>query len=378
MSRLLIDYFAARLDESLLLLKNLVEFESHSQDCRAVDALAVFVAAKLALWGARTELIRTGNSAAAVKAVWSTQDPGPPLLLLGHLDTVWPAGTIQQRPFSIRNGKAFGPGIYDMKAGILLSLLVCRAFSEGLAQPGKDVIFVFTPDEEIGTAAGRPVISSVAGSCRAVLCLEPCLPGGAAKTARKGVGEFTISIKGVPAHAGADHHKGVSAILELSRIVIGLQSLSDHASGITVNVGLIRGGSAANIVPASAEAVVDFRFPSAAAGRLIEEKIRSVAPYDARCKVRVEGGIERMPLERTAGVINLYQKARQAARRVGMDMAEGSSGGASDGSITAAMGVPTLDGLGVDGDGAHAEDEHIIIADIPRRAAFLCELIASV
>jgi glutamate carboxypeptidase len=208
-----------------------------------------------------------------------------------------------------------------------------------------------------------------------VLCLEPPLPGGKVKTFRKGVGDFKLTVRGVAAHAGVEHQSGASAIAEVSRIVLKLEAMTNYSKGITVNVGAIRGGTVANVVPEEAEVEVDLRFPTASDGEKLEESIRSLRPSDTRCIIKMVGGINRPPLERTPSVVNLYEKARGIAAGIGINLGEGSTGGASDGSFTAALGIPTLDGLGVEGEGAHAQHESITTSDIPLRAALLCELI---
>jgi glutamate carboxypeptidase len=374
-SRDLLDYFENGLDHSLSLLRTLVELESNSHDKSGVDALGAFLAEQFRIRGAAAEILPLETSGNAIQALWASGSPGAPVLVLGHLDTVWPRGTIAHRPFRLQDGKAFGPGIFDMKAGILLCLLACQAFREVPARPKQDVIFFLTPDEETGTVNGLPLLEPAAKTCRAVLCMEPPLPGGKAKTSRKGVGQIGISVEGIPAHAGLDHDKGANAILELSRIVIKLQEMTNYERGFTVNVGLIRGGTAGNVVPGFAEALVDFRFTTSMQGRWLEEQIRSLRPSDSRCAIASNGGIERPPLERTSEVAELFEKARSIAGRIGMSFGEGLASGGSDGSFTAAMGIPTLDGLGVDGDGSHAVHEHVIISDIPGRAALLCELL---
>jgi glutamate carboxypeptidase len=371
-------YFESRLADALILLRQLVELESYTRDKKGVDALAGFLAAEFRARGATAELLPMQEVGDILVARCDSRKPGAPVMVLGHLDTVWPPGTLAARPFSIREGRAYGPGIFDMKSGILLCLLACQAFREGRCKPAQDVIFYFLPDEEMGVGAGLPLLEQAARRCRAVLCLEPPLPGGRAKTSRKGAGEFRLVVEGIPAHAGLDPDKGASAIVELSRLVLQMQSMNEPAAGATVNVGLIRGGSAANVVAGSAEAMVDFRFTTAAQGEALAARILSLGPEDRRCRVRLEGGIRRPPLERTDGVRALYEKARIQAEDLGMPFGEGSSGGSSDGSFTASLGVPTLDGLGVDGDGAHAAHEHVRITDIPPRAALLCELLRSI
>jgi glutamate carboxypeptidase len=299
----LIQYFKSHLDDSLLLLRRLVELESYSHDKPGVDRLASFLAREFQARGAAVTLHKEENSGNTLVAEWQTGGEESPVMVLGHLDTVWPPGTIGSRPFSLREGKASGPGIFDMKAGLLLSLLICQAFHERKALPGKNVIFFFTPDEEIGTTAGLPRLGPVAETCRAVLCLEPPLPGGKVKTFRKGVGDFKLTVRGVAAHAGVEHQSGASAIAEVSRIVLKLEAMTNYSKGITVNVGAIRGGTVANVVPEEAEVEVDLRFPTASDGEKLEESIRSLRPSDTRCIIKMVGGINRPPLERTPSVV---------------------------------------------------------------------------
>lgn len=374
-SAALLEHFRSDLDTSLCLLQKMVELESHSYDKRGVDELAEFLAGQFRAHGADVEVLQDTSRGNLLRVVWKSKISTKPILLLGHMDTVWPRGTIDSRPFRLEDGKAYGPGVFDMKSGILLCLLLCRAFKEKQIDPGKDVVFFFTSDEEIGSRAALPYLDSMAPACRAVLCLEPSLPGGKVKTFRKGVGEFKIRVRGIPAHAGVDHSKGANAILELSRLVLKLHELTDYSRGITINVGKIRGGTASNVVAADAEAEVDFRVKTLADGRWLEEQIRALKPSDSRCILQIDGGLNRPPLERTPEIVALYEKARSLAATVGMDLGEGSTGGGSDGSFTAAMGIPTLDGLGVEGDGAHALDEHIVVESIPLRATLLSQLV---
>ena len=376
----LLGYFQSLLPESISWLRQLVEMESYSGDKAAVDALAAHLAGRFEAEGSKAELLPCPSRGNTLRVSWRAGREGnpSPVLLLGHLDTVWPPGTIRARPFRVESGQAFGPGVYDMKAGLLLSLLVSRALKEGKSRPGRDVLFLFTGDEEIGTAEGLPYLQETARECGAVLCLEPPLAGGRAKTFRKGVGWFRLRVEGLSAHAGVEPEKGANAILELSRQVLRLDELNDKERGTTVTTGTIRGGTASNVVPAEAEAEIDVRVVSAEAGGSIEARIRGLQPFDTRCSLTVEGGMNRPPLERTPMVVELYFKARAAALELGMDLGEGGTGGGSDGSFTAAMGIPTLDGLGVEGGGAHAPDEYIEIGDIQMRAALLCRLLETV
>jgi len=375
-SRQLLQFFEAGLPDSLLLLKRLVEMESCSCAKAGVDALAALLVKEFSARGADAGLIEEAERGNLLRATW--RGAPRPVMVLGHIDTVWPTGTVRQRPFRIVDGNAFGPGVFDMKAGVLLALLACDAFRRGHIDPGKEVRFFFTSDEEIGTEAGLSHLREAASSCSAVICLEPPLSGGKAKTFRKGVSGYRIRVHGISSHAGVDHAGGANAIAELCRHVLSLQAMTDYDRGISVSVGKIRGGAASNVVPAEAEAEVDVRAATGGDLNRMDDRIRSLKPHDGRCTIVIDGGVNRPPLERTDGVIGLFHKAREVAAEFGMNLAEGSTGGGSDGSFTASMGIPTLDGLGVNGEGAHAEHEHIEIADIPRRAALLCRLIQAI
>jgi glutamate carboxypeptidase len=374
----LLEFFQHRGEESLQLLRRLVELESYSLDKPAIDGLADFMAGRFRALGAEALVLPVGGRGNLLRAVWAGSGALKPVMLLGHLDTVWPAGTLAERPFRVENLRAFGPGVFDMKAGLLLSLLVCEALAAGHVEPGREVVFFFTSDEEIGTEAGVSFLLPEAARCGAVLCLEPPLPGGKAKTFRKATGSFRLKVTGVAAHAGVDHEKGANAITEISRQVLKLHGFTDYDRGITVSVGRIAGGTSANVVPAEADAEIDFRAASLEDGLRVEREIRSLAPIDRRCRLEFEGGINRPPLARSDRVVALFRLARRVASEFGMTLEEGSTGGGSDGCFTAAMGVPTLDGIGVEGDGAHAVNEHILVGDIARRAAFIASLIKSI
>ncbi len=367
----LLSYFSAHRDEHLALLKQIVEMESHSLDKGGIDRLADFLAEQFEACGAKAEILPRVGCGNALRVVGPSTGTGRPILVLGHLDTVWQPGTVVQRPFAVKDGKAYGPGIYDMKSGILLCILLCRALRDRMVQPVREVVFFFMPDEEIGSAGGLPILEKTVRDSCAALCLEPPLPGGKAKTCRKGVGTFRLRIAGIAAHAGVEPQKGASAILEMSRQILKLQRMNSENRGVTVSVGTVKGGSASNVVPSFAESEIDFRFATIEEGRRLERRIRGLRPQDRRCKFKIEGGINRPPLVRSSAVVQLFRQARKAAASIGMKLGEGGSGGGSDGSFTAALGIPTLDGLGVDGGGAHAMHEHIIVADLPRRAALL-------
>jgi glutamate carboxypeptidase len=264
-----------------------------------------------------------------------------------------------------------------MKGSIAVALLALRALLRFRvkAEESPRVVMLWTTDEEVGSATSRAFIEAEARVSDAVLVLEPSLPGGAAKTRRKGCGEFRLTVHGVSAHAGIDPRRGASAIHELAHQIVGLEQLRDDDRGVSVNVGVVSGGTRGNVVAQEAQAVVDVRVPAMEDARRVEAALRALRPANPRVRLEVSGGVERPPLERTAGVARLYEQARDVAAGLGADLGEGGTGGGSDGNFTAALGVPTLDGLGPRGDGAHALDEHVVIADLPWRAAFLAALI---
>ena len=300
-----------------------------------------------------------------------------PVVILGHTDTVHPRGSIKERPWRTEENRIYGPGIFDMKANCALSLEILRALEATGTRPQAPVTILLTCDEESGSTNGRALVEAEAKDARAVLVIEPSASGGRAKTARKGTGMFTIGVEGRAAHAGLDPEKGVSAVLELARQTIRLHELNDPASGTNVTVTIFNGGTFSNVVPAEARAEVDMRFASLNAGRHVESELLNLKPVDSRARLRITGGINRPPLQRTEKVAGLYEQARHLASLLNFDLGEASVGGGSDGNFAAALGVPVLDGLGIEGDGAHAEHEHIIVDNIATRGAMLAGLIAS-
>lgn len=357
------------------LLERLVLLESPSDDKPAVDRCGDEIARRLAALGASVERVPQAERGAHVRAEFDGVSAGR-ILVLGHCDTVWPRGTLDRMPLHERDGRLHGPGIFDMKAGIAIAMLAMRALHAG-ARDAPRVVMLWTTDEEVGSGTSRALLEAEARRSDAVLVLEPSLPGGAAKTSRKGVADYTLTVHGVSAHAGLDPGQGASAIHELARQVLALEALQDLPRGISVNVGTIAGGSRRNVVADRASAGIDVRVPTMAEAARLDEAIRGLRPVHPLARLDVAGGIDRPPLERTAGVIRLYERARRVAARLGRELPEGAAGGGSDGNFTGALGVPTLDGLGPAGDGAHAPHEHVVIADLPWRAAFIAELLAS-
>ena len=372
----------SRRGETLALVRALVESESPSGDVEGSRAVVGLLAeAARGIEGVtsveRIESDEYGEHL-RVRAFDGAGDASKPVLLVGHTDTVHARGTIDERPWREEGGRIYGPGIFDMKANCALALEALRACSELDLAVRRSVVLLLTCDEEVGSLTGRPLVEEEARKAETVLVLEPSASGGRVKTARKGTGIFTMTAHGVAAHAGLEPEKGASAILELARQTERLHALSDAERGVSVNVGVFRGGTRSNVVAAEARAEIDLRFATAEDARRLEEAILNVRPFDERVRLTVEGGVNRPPLERTAGVAALFDLARGVAARLGFELGEAAVGGASDGNFAAALGVPVLDGLGVDGDGAHAAHEHIIADRLAPRAALIAGIIASV
>ena len=363
--------FEADLPRMLEDLEAMVRLESPSDDAGRVSLLAAWVRDRLRERGVSAELRPCPPRGEAVLASMGARDRGT--LLLGHLDTVWPAGTLATFPFRIEGDRASGPGVFDMKAGIVVALAALAGLVKEPRPPAVTLLLV--PDEEVGTAASRELLMSVAKRHRRVLVLEPSLDG-AAKIARKGTGVFHVSFTGKAAHAGLEPEKGASALMELALFVIFVETLLDPEKQTSVVATMAQAGSAANVVPEKATLTVDARVWSREEAARVEEAIRSYRSVDPRVFVSTEGGFDRPPMEPTPASEALYEKARAVAARLGFELEAARVGGASDGNLTAAAGVTTLDGLGPTGGGAHARREYVAVSDLPRRAALLAALLA--
>jgi glutamate carboxypeptidase len=362
--------------EMVDLLRRLVELESPSDNKGALDKLGKLLAIEFFRLGAEVTFSPQTEAGNHLKAEFPGAS-GKPVLLLGHFDTVWPLGTLEKMPFRVEGGRAFGPGVYDMKAGVVMMLFALRALRTAGAQH-RPVIVLLDTDEEVGSRTGRPLVEATARNCEAVLVLEPSQSiKGHLKTARKGVGDFMVRVRGRASHAGVDFEKGHSAIVELSRQLLEITKFTDLARGITVNPGVIYGGTRTNVVAAEAVAEIDVRIARLADGPELEKKFLSLHSFDPGCTIEVTGGMNRPPMERTEGTVRLFQIAREQAAALGMSVDEASTGGGSDGNFTSALGIPTLDGLGAVGEGAHAANESILVEELPRRTALLAALIQS-
>jgi glutamate carboxypeptidase len=369
---------ARRKQPALLdLLRKLVQTESPSDDKAAVDACMALAVDHAKALGGRVKLHRQrafGNVFEARFGPRTKAGSAKPVLLLGHLDTVWPLGTMKAMPFRVADGRVWGPGTLDMKAGVAMAFTAIELLSEvGLLN--REVILLLNSDEEVGSPVSRPVTERLAAECAAVFVLEPA-QGLAYKTARKGTGNWRIEVKGVAAHAGVDFDKGASAIRELARVVETVSSWTDLKRGLTVSVGLVGGGSKTNVIPAEAWAEADVRIARKADGRRIERKFAALKAKDQRCALAITGGINRPPMERTRGTVALYREAKLLAAELGLQLDEAATGGASDGNFTSALGIPTLDGMGAVGDGAHARHESIAVEHVAMRTALLAGMLA--
>ncbi len=353
-------------------IEALVCAESPSTNKDAVDRCGDELARRLAAIGADVERLRQTERGDHLRATFDGE--GPQLMVLGHFDTVWDVGQIQRMPFQLVDGRLHGPGIFDMKSGIATSMLAVRA-CEALRMTRPRIVMLFTTDEEIGSTTSRTTIEEEARRSAAVLVLEPSLPGGKVKTSRKGVGDFELTVHGVSAHAGIAPGAGANAVHELAHQIVALQQLQDIERGLSVNVTVVSGGARTNVIPDHARALIDVRVPTMRDADRVERSIRGLAPVVPGTRLEIAGAVSRPPLERSPHVVQLYEQARDCARELGKDLGEGGTGGGSDGNFTAALGVPTLDGLGPEGDGAHALHEHVLAADLTWRGAFLAFLL---
>jgi glutamate carboxypeptidase len=376
--RALLSYCQSELPAMLDCLRQAVEIESPTNSKAAVDRLGNFWAREFKRSHAKVGILSHSTAGAAVVAEFCGKSGRgvKPVLLLGHLDTVWDLGTLSRMPFRVSGERAYGPGVLDMKSGIVCGLWALRALQALKIPPAGPVRVFLNSDEEVSSLAFRKQLIAEGKKAKAVLVLEPAALGGALKTQRKGTGEFQITVHGRSAHAGINPAVGVNAIAELTRQLLRVEKFARPHKGLTLNVGVIQGGTRTNVIPERAWAAIDVRIPRLADREMIERKVFGLKPIHAEARLEIAGGINRPPLER-ARAVQLFRKARELGWEMGLELKEASTGGGSDGNFTAALGVPTLDGLGGVGDGAHSLDEHVILRELPRRAALLAALIAT-
>ncbi len=376
----LLDFCRAERPWLLDTIESLVRLESPTTDKAAVDRCGAELQRRLEAMGGRVSRLARADTGDHLRAEFDQPSHRPgtdrrQILLLGHFDTVWPIGQLARMPLRMDDGRLHGPGAFDMKAGIAIGMLATRALQKLASSLSHRIVMLWTSDEEVGSGTSRSVIEDEARRSAAVLVLEPSLPGGAVKTARKGCGQYNLVVHGVAAHAGIDPSKGASAIHELAHQICRLYALPTQWPGISLNVGTVTGGTRPNVVAEQASAVIDVRASTRNEMNMFDAVVRQQTPRDGRTRLEVSGGFDRPPLERTAAVARLYDQARAVAHELGVELAEGATGGGSDGNFTAALGVPTLDGLGAVGDGAHALHEHVEVATLADRAALVAGLI---
>ncbi|MEE8348583.1 MAG: M20 family metallopeptidase [Acidobacteriota bacterium] len=370
----LVENLQGETEQIIDLLRELVERESPSSNKELVDEVGAFIANWLRENGLTPQVLPCKEVGDIVWAEWGREQAGR-ILVLCHMDTVWQPGSLERNPFRVEDGRIYGPGSYDMKGGLVSTLKIQEYLHRGLIAPEKKVRFLYTTDEELTSSHSQTVIEEFARESDVVLVPEPPLPGGGLKTARKGVGSYLVKIHGKSAHSGVEPEKGIDAIDELSRCVREIRSLSHPEEGTTVTVTQVRGGSAVNVIAEYAEAVVDTRFTSKEEADRVDQALRDLKPEVPGARLEIEGGLERYPMVKTDRSEELFARARQIAAELGFDLDDGVSGGGSDGNFTSALGIPTLDGLGIPGDGAHAWHEHVQVDQLVPRIALLAGLI---
>lgn len=369
-------YFEEKRQAMVQTIREFVAVESPSDNKVAADRMGALLAATFEALGGRPRVHRAEDYADNLQIDFPGPQERKPVLLLGHFDTVYPLGTLANMPCRTEGDRLHGPGVLDMKTGIALMLYAIQALQAWHGTLPRPVTVFLVSDEEVGSTSSRKITEALARSSAAVLVLEPAAGfRGAVKTARKGVGEYTLTVKGIAAHAGLDPRKGHSAVVELARQITRIAQLNDLQNGITVNPGVIRGGTRTNVIAAEAVVEIDARIKRAKQAKGLDRKMRSLKPFDKHCQLVMEGGINRLPMERNAGVAALYKKAKKIAQQLDWSLEEAAVGGGSDGNFTAGIGIPTLDGMGGVGDGAHAVHEHILISELPRRALLLAGMI---
>jgi glutamate carboxypeptidase len=375
----LLSYVQARESRITALIRKFVECESPSDDPAAVNRFVELVSDTLAPF-AKVKTIagrRFGRQMICEMSLPGRKKSGQ-ILALGHSDTVWPIGTLRTMPFRQADGRLWGPGVLDMKSGIVFFAFAVQALRELDIPVASKVLLQLNSDEEVGSEASRPLTEKNAARSKAVLVLEPGTGlAGKLKTARKGVGDFTIVVRGRASHAGVDFEAGASAVLELARQLDRIAGFTQLARGITVNPGVISGGTRSNVVAAEARAEIDIRVLRLKDAPALEKRFRGLRPFDRRCTIEITGGLNRPPMERSAGIVKLFRTAQQLAKDLGVEVEESLTGGGSDGNFTAALGITTLDGLGGVGEGAHAANESILTGRIADRTALIAKLLAT-
>jgi glutamate carboxypeptidase len=368
-----------RLPEMLSTLRRLVITESPSLEKAAADRCAKLLAAEWRRRGTQVQRVSQEHRGEHLRITWwphKSRAAGQ-LLVLGHYDTVYSTGTLAKMPFRVAGGKAYGPGIFDMKAGIVQALFALEALQQRNVPLRKKIVFLWTSDEEIGSESSRKLLEEEARRSDAVFVLEPSFgPRGLLKTSRKGVGEAELIVHGRAAHAGLAPQEGINAIHELAQQIARIETWNDLPRGITINAGIVEGGTRSNVIAERARAVLDLRALRVADMRRLEHRLHALRPVHRGAHLEITGGFNRAPLERKMSA-GLFARAKSLAAQMGLALGECTVGGGSDGNLTAALGIPTLDGLGAVGDAAHSSHEHIFVNTMPARAALLAALLAT-
>jgi glutamate carboxypeptidase len=359
-------------------VREMVLRESPTHDKQACDELCSYLAKEFEHLGGQVRIHKQRSAGNHLQVNFAGGSGRKPVLLLGHFDTVYDLGTLQTMSCREQKGRLYGPGVFDMKSGIAQMMFALAALCEVRGGPSRPVTVLLVSDEEGGSDSSRALTERTARQCAAVLVCEPSGPGGALKTARKGVGSFVMKVTGRAAHSGLDFEKGHSAILEVAHQIQAIARLTDLKRGTTLNVGIVRGGTRTNVIAAEAMAEVDLRIAKKTDGVVMERKVRGLRLVNPKCRIEIKGGINRPPMERTKQVVALFHLARSIAYELGFPLEEIAVGGGSDGNFTGGIGIPTLDGLGAVGEGAHATHESIVVAELPRRAALLAGLIEAI
>jgi glutamate carboxypeptidase len=371
----LLQYFNARTPEMVDLLKRLVLMESPSTSKEHVDIIANYVSEYCRAIGADVTVYPGGTSGDIPFAVWNGNAPGKPIMILTHLDTVWPVGTLETMPLREENGVLYGPGVVDMKAGVVIALEAMRGLHDRGEIPHRPIWMFHNSDEEIGSPCSRDLIVEKARGAGLVLVMEPASEGEALKTWRKGIARYTVHTKGRASHAGQAPEKGINAVIEAAHQALYLHSLNDLPNGTSVAVTVIHGGITTNVIPPEASIEVDVRFLKASEATRVDTAIQTLTPNLPGAEVMVTGGVDRGPMERDEQMIRAFKRAQEIGQSLGLELSEGGSGGGSDGNFTAAIGITTLDGMGGDGQGLHAAHEQVNIRSLHRRAALLAKML---
>ncbi len=372
----LLTYFQNQRQPMIDFLTTLVNYETPTSSKAHVDKLGAFMEAEFRNLGANIRRYPQEAVGDCLLAQWNENAPGKPIMFLIHIDTVWPLGTLAERPVRIDDeGRLFGPGAIDMKGGITVALWGIKGLIERSELPNRPIWMLMTGDEETGSTFSTPVIVEAAQQCGLVLVMEPATQEEALKTWRKGIATYNVSVEGRASHAGNAPEKGINAVVELAQQTLALHAMNDLRHGTSVSVTMVSGGIASNVIPAQASAKVDVRALTMAALNETHAKIMDIEPYTPGAKITVENHHLRGPMEHNARMQADFAQCKAIGERLGLTIREDGSGGGSDGNTTASMGISTLDGLGPAGDGLHAVHEHVILNSLPRRAALLAAML---